>query len=340
MTDPTLTGGVELTDRLASDWPVADWKDVSVLAAVSGGADSVALLHALHQLRNSPKYQGAGRILVGHFNHRWRGSHSDEDEHFVTELCATLELEIHIGRATEVDQKEEVARNERYEFLQGLAEKLGARYLVTAHTIDDQAETILHRILRGTGIRGLSGIRRRRQLSEAVTIVRPLLGIRRQEICEYLNARGLSWREDSSNADVRFTRNRIRHELLPYLEESYNPAVKGALIRLGTIADEVSRSLAAEVLQRLPECVFLQNDRKVELDRSRLLTYSCNLQREIVGHIWRQQAWPEQAMGYEQWDRIATHIASPTSDIPPIFLPGSIRLTVTDKLVQFIRTES
>lgn len=341
MTAPSPTDGfMKLTRRIAADWPVADWKDVSVLVAVSGGADSVGLLHALHQLRHAPTCQGAGRILVGHFNHRWRGSHSDEDEHFVRQLGSQLELDVHVGRATEGDQKEEVARNQRYEFLQGLAEKLGARYLVTAHTIDDHAETILHRILRGTGIRGLRGIRRRRQLSEAVTIVRPLLSVCRQEICAYLQAHGLSWREDSSNVDVRFTRNRIRHELLPHLKESYNPAVKEALVRLGSIADEVSRSLTEEVLERLPDCVLLQNDCKVELDRSHLLTYSCNLQREIVGHIWREQAWPEQSMGFDQWDRIALHIADRKRDIRPILLPGSIRLTVTDNLVQFLRTES
>ena len=133
-----------------------DWDDVSLLLAVSGGADSVGLLRAMVELKGS----GAGRIFVAHFNHALRGAESDADAAFVSELCQRLDLPCETGTADtaqlardEGDGLEAAARGVRYAFLRATAERLGARYVVTAHTADDQAETILHRIVRGTGVK-------------------------------------------------------------------------------------------------------------------------------------------------------------------------------------------
>ena len=233
-----------LEEKLANAWSPQAWADVSVLVAVSGGADSVALLRGLWAL----KHGGVGQLLVAHFNHRLRGEESDADEEFVCRLARKLGLGFECGRLESAameacsDGIEEAARSQRYQFLTDTAEKSAARYVVCAHTEDDQIETVLHRILRGTGIAGLSGIPRCRRLSPAVTLIRPLLEVRRVELVDYLASLGQAYREDSSNLDRRFTRNRIRHDLLPQLAEHYNPGVGEALRRLGHLAGESSGS--------------------------------------------------------------------------------------------------
>src|SRR3989304_4412 len=164
--------------RLAGLWPPEECREVTVLVAVSGGADSVAWLRALVALKTA----GAGRLCVAHFNHYLRAE-AEEDEQFVHALCKRFGLPCETG-GKDVGQLvlpasegiEETARRVRYAFLNETAGRLGARFVVTAHTADDQAETILHRIVRGTGIIGLSGMARARPLGPA-TLLRPLLGV-------------------------------------------------------------------------------------------------------------------------------------------------------------------
>ena len=193
--------------RLADSWPPAQWQDVTIVAAVSGGADSVALLRSLLGL--SPG--GPARLVVAHINHGLRGSESEGDERFVADLCAKLgvpcavrRIPAAVFRETGGRGIESVARHARYECLQSIAAEWGGRYVATGHTADDQAETILHRILRGTGIRGLEGIPRVRSLSPGIALSRPLLRFRRQEILAFLAALGQPFREDSTNRDPRF----------------------------------------------------------------------------------------------------------------------------------------
>ena len=180
-----------LEERVAQDWPPRVWQDVPVMVAVSGGADSVALLRILERLRPP-----AARLWVAHFHHGLRGADADADEQFVAALADRLKLGFRAGRvpasqlAAGSDGLEAAARRARYAFLTTAAEQVGARYLAVAHTADDQAETILHRILRGTGPAGLAGMPRVRMLSPAVSLVRPLLTIRRLELRDYLEAAG------------------------------------------------------------------------------------------------------------------------------------------------------
>jgi tRNA(Ile)-lysidine synthase len=214
-----------------------------VAAAVSGGADSVALLCLLLELRAE-----FGIVLsVAHVNHKLRGEESDQDERFVAQLAQRHGLELHAcdapleGRhisqirlevSSEVRSKtgsdigggiEAVARELRYSFFRQLARDGRVSKVATAHTLDDQAETVLLRIFRGTGIRGLSGIHPRIVFEEKGhafgELVRPLLGFRRAALQEFLRQQGQSWREDSSNRDIVFLRNRVRHRLLPLLGE-------------------------------------------------------------------------------------------------------------------------
>ncbi len=338
------TGALTMTDehhdlhaferRLGQDWQVADWSDLSVLVAVSGGPDSVALLRALVKLRS--KVTGKGTIHVGHFNHRWRAAASDQDEQSVRDLCERLAIRCHVGSTSSTEKKEEVARSQRYDFLRATAEAVGARYLVVAHNANDQAETILHRILRGTALRGLSGIPARRTLGEAVTLCRPMLWATREVVVDYLSDIGQPYRVDESNQDVCFTRNRIRHELLPQLAQEYNVNVVESLTRLGQVASEANQIIDVEVQKRLKESVRLQNDKSVELDRATLLKLPKHLLKNLFVALWKEQGWPEQSMGFEQWERLV----EATRTKATINLPGKTRITTLGDVIRLIRFES
>jgi tRNA(Ile)-lysidine synthase len=199
--------------------------------AVSGGADSVALLCLLLELRAE-----LGIVLsVAHVNHKLRGDESDEDERFVAELARQHGLEFHVKEAP-VEGKngsgiEAAARDLRYGFFRQLAREGRITKIATAHTLDDQAETVLLRIFRGTGIRGLAGIHPKIVFEEQGRafgeLVRPLLRFRRPALQDFLRERGQTWREDSSNQDLAFLRNRVRQRLLPIIAEEFaEPAIE------------------------------------------------------------------------------------------------------------------
>jgi len=217
--------------------------------AVSGGADSVALLLSLLELRRE-----LGIVLsVVHFNHKLRGSESDEDERFVAALARQHNLEFHSasGNVTELAAKEHLsleaaARKLRYQYFRGLLAEGKLTRIATAHTLDDQAETVLLRMVRGAGTRGLAGIYPRLSAPSSqfpeigqprpAAIVRPLLSVRRKDLEAYLDGIGQIWREDKSNRDLRYARNRVRHEILPRLEQGLNPAVQEVLAETAEIA--------------------------------------------------------------------------------------------------------
>jgi tRNA(Ile)-lysidine synthase len=201
---------------------------------VSGGADSVALLRLLLELRDALGI----RLVVLHFNHQLRGADAAADQRFVEALAAAHGLEF-IASAQDVrgaarNEKwnlEDAARRLRYQFFSDVVAEARATRVAIAHTADDQAETVLAHLLRGTGITGLAGIH-----SVFGSIVRPLLEIRRQELREYLVALDQAWREDATNNDTTRLRARIRHRLLPFLEEEFEPQVVTQLCRLASLA--------------------------------------------------------------------------------------------------------
>ena len=188
-----------------------------LLVGVSGGADSVALLDALVQSGYKPH--------VAHLNHQWRGAESDADAEFVRELAGKYGLPVTI-ESRPVEHDEDAARQARFKFF----ESIRIPVVGLAHTADDQVETFLMRLIRGAGTTGLAGMLPDRQIG-SLRVIRPLLGVRRAEVIEYLKSRQLKWREDASNADRQFLRNRIRHELLPLLERDYNPGIRDVLLR-------------------------------------------------------------------------------------------------------------
>ncbi len=212
-----------------------------VCVAVSGGADSVALLRILLELRAE-----LGVVLaVAHFNHGLRGKDSEADEAFVADLARHHGLELFAGcadvRAHALTSKlgvEAAGRALRYRWLTQLAEEQRFNSVATAHTLDDQAETVLLKFLRGAGTRGLAGIYPSLEAwdGDAVRIVRPLLCVTRDEVEAYLSSLGQSWREDESNLDHHFARNRVRHSLLPLLEREHNPNIRRVLTDAADLA--------------------------------------------------------------------------------------------------------
>jgi tRNA(Ile)-lysidine synthase len=201
---------------------------------VSGGADSVALLRLLLELRDALGF----RLVLLHFNHQLRGADAAADQRFVEELAVAhgLECVVSAGDVRDAARREkwnleDAARRLRYEFFEQAVAQGRATRVAVAHTADDQAETVLAHVLRGAGITGLAGIH-----PVFGAVVRPLLGIRRQELREYLVALGQSWREDATNEDTTRLRARIRHRLIPYLAQDFEPQVVTQLCRLASLA--------------------------------------------------------------------------------------------------------
>jgi tRNA(Ile)-lysidine synthase len=291
---------------LSEAWPPSQWANVTVVVALSGGCDSVALLRAMVAV----KAGGEGRISAAHLNHQLRPD-ADVDERFVVALCGRLSVPCEVERmdvdrlaAQSGEGLEAAARKARYRFLQQTAGRLGARFVATAHTADDQAETILHRIVRGTGIRGLAGMARARRLGHA-TLVRPLLGLRHAELRAYLDALAQPFRHDPSNLDPRFTRNRIRLGLLPRLQAGYNTAVVEALLRLGTLAGQSTAVIDGLVDQWFDRCVTSDADGAAQIALGDLSAEPPYLVRELLMAVWRRRNWPMQAMGMAKWDELA-----------------------------------
>ncbi len=238
----------------------------TLLVGLSGGADSVALLDALVMLEE----RRGVRPIAAHLDHGLRADSAD-DADFCHALCKRLGVAFRSGVAdvrARADRErgglEQAARRERYEFLHAERRETGAAAIALAHTRDDQAETLLLRLLRGAGATGLGGMRARRG-----RIVRPLLGVSREQVLAHLHDRGLTWREDPTNADLKIVRNRIRHELLPYLEARFNPALREGLARTaGLLADEAAH-LRGEANALLARIAHIEGETLV-LDRTAL----------------------------------------------------------------------
>ena len=283
--------------------PLDRLRGSGVVVAVSGGGDSVGLLRVLQASASEFDL----RLSVAHLDHETRGEEGQGDARFVAELAASLGIPFDLGhwRAARSGHFEADARRARYQWLASVAEARGCLHVAVGQTLDDQAETILHRIIRGTGLRGLAGMPARRRLAPGVVLVRPLLGVVRGEVREYLAAIGQGFREDSTNLDTSKTRARIRLDLLPDLAEKYNPAVAEALVRLGRIASNANRTLERRATGRLAGVLLESGPGRIVLDRPALARLPAPGRAEVLRLAWRGAGWPEGEMDARRWRRLA-----------------------------------
>ncbi len=312
-------------------FPPQQWNDFPILVAVSGGPDSVALLRAMHFLAS--RSDRPHRLIVGHIDHQLRSSDSDADAVFVQELAADFGLPFHRRQleSPHDSPSEESLRNDRYRLLLQLAASCGARYLVTGHHVDDQAETILFRLCRGTGLAGLRGIPSYRVAHESVTIVRPLLHVTRSEIIQFLRQLNQDWREDRSNQSIEFTRNFLRQEILPKLEDRFGGSVAAALVRLSQQANQ-SQQVIDWLVVKMLEHVDFCSAKLVRLELEPLQEFPELAQQELLAEIFRRQNWPRGEMTAARWKQLAGCINSP---VPSRFqLPGPIDVALTRQSMQ------
>ncbi|MDY6913038.1 MAG: tRNA lysidine(34) synthetase TilS [Planctomycetota bacterium] len=242
-----------------------------IVAAVSGGADSVAMLAAMREL--AAESGRAYRLTVAHLNHTLRDG-SDADAEFVAGLAERFSLPCIIERCDVAGESqrtgqgiEQAARMLRYKFLREAAERVKASYVATGHHADDNVETILFRIVRGTHLRGLAGMPVSRRLGDSdVLLVRPLLECRRSELQAYCLRLGLNWRTDPTNADTGYRRNFIRHKLLPTLRDRLNPRTDEALIRLAAAAKQADGFVSELADKLLAEATRRQGENRIVLE--------------------------------------------------------------------------
>ncbi|MCY2973531.1 MAG: tRNA lysidine(34) synthetase TilS [Planctomycetota bacterium] len=275
--------------KILTRWPIERWSNLTVVAGCSGGADSTALLVALHRL-----CLPTTTIVVAHFNHKLRGAETEADASFVRNLAERLQLQLVEGQPGVFPQKTEPIalatgsggtdfpserqstpeanaygsgkessssiqpksgveetttegqlvdeaslRGIRYQFLERTALQLGARYVAVGHHADDQVETVLHNLFRGSGLSGLRGMSAFRGLGKDLVLVRPMIDAWREEVIDYLKSHRQSFRSDSSNASESYTRNRIRNRLLPLIQEHYGRDVRSAVANAADLLGDV-----------------------------------------------------------------------------------------------------
>jgi tRNA(Ile)-lysidine synthase len=222
-------------------------RGASIVVGLSGGGDSVALTQALIELRD----QLGLKIAAAHLNHRMRGAESDRDEQFVRAMCARLSIELIVEQAEGLGASkgnlEERAREARREFLKRAADRVGADFIALGHNRDDQAETVLMRLMRGAGAAGMAGMAEH----GPGRLIRPLLSLTRAEIREYLKGRAISFVEDSTNESREVLRNRVRLELVPTLERDYAPGLAGRLVALAAEMRALDELVAAAAATEL-----------------------------------------------------------------------------------------
>ncbi len=280
-----------------------------ILVCVSGGADSVALLAALRELAPALGIS----LAVAHLNHCIRGRAADEDQSFVRDLATSFGLEFTTARKNvprmarlKGESLEMAGRRARYDFFMRAARKLGCAAAATAHTAGDQAETILLKLARGSGSDGLRGIPRLTSW-KGLRIVRPLRDVDRKTILAFLKARKLAWREDASNRDTAFLRNRVRHEVIPFLESTLNPELRRALLRLGDIMEEEGAWLESLSMQLLAECSAAADDdtaRNNVILCKKLAAYPVAARRRVL-RLWLDSSGiPRELLDFETTERI------------------------------------
>ena len=309
----------------------------NLLIAVSGGADSVALAHLFAELKHAGQING--ELCITHINHNLRGEDSDGDQTFVKELAATLDMPFQTrsvdvnGYAAEHKLSiETAARILRHRALVEMANELNCDAIATAHHANDNAETIVHRLIRGTGFLGLCGIWPVRNMYGTIWL-RPMLGITRCEIEEYLNSRAIQYRHDHTNDDVTFTRNRIRRQLIPYLQQQTSASLLDSLSKLALAGHGLRERIQSQA-ERLKDAAVESSDNKVAYNKNTLIGRHPLVLVELIRATLEHLHTGLRDMTESHYQRVQDLIAEEKATIE---LPGRIVVKVSTDRITFER---
>lgn len=330
-------------------WPTERWVNTNTVVAVSGGADSVALLHALAKLKNvAGNSTQQPSLVVAHVDHGVRGPASAADADFVRAEAESLSLPFYLGQGsaqTDAQPHSQTAPSEsslrelRYKCLREAAQLHGARYLVTGHTLDDQIETVLFRIFRGTGLRGLNGIPTFRKLGDQLTLVRPMLSVSRAETHAYLQKIGRPHRLDASNEDSHYTRNFLRNELLPLARKKF-PDIDRAILRLTEAAQDHQQAMPQLITAASESISTIEKESVVaelHVDCESISIFPDSVIVDALIEHWDRVGWSRGDINRAAWNQAAQLIRSDDSQTRVINLPGNVRAERTDAEVRFTR---
>jgi len=307
-----------------------------VLLCVSGGLDSTAMLLAFASLEKDMGLE----LVVAHLNHKLRGKDSDGDEKYVKELGGRFKLKVVTERedvkAFAKAKKlslEDAARRLRYSFFARAGRKMKADAIVTAHTKDDQAETVLMRIMRGAGLKGLRGIPPKRRIA-GIILMRPLINISRQEIEDYLKQKKIKPRIDSTNQKSKFFRNKVRLKLLPFLEKNYNPRIKELLFNLAELVDKDYEYLDILQQQVFKKIANIRRDSSISFRLRDFKREHISVQRALVRTAIKSLKSDLDKVDYRHWKEVEDLIENrPTNSI--VDMPGGIKVIRAKTLLRF-----
>lgn len=259
-----------------------------ILCAVSGGVDSIAMLDIFYLLSTKLNL----KLFVSHYNHKLRGADSDSDEKFVKDVAKYFKLPYYSssGNVKEYAKEnnlsiEQAARDLRYKYFEQISNSLGCSHIATAHTANDLVETFFLNLFRGTGLTGLSGIPAIRRIAKKIVVFRPLLNYSKKELIEYAKIRRLRWREDKTNTNPMFTRNKIRNQLLPYLENNFSQSVTGTIRRAVSLINSADRFISQSIEDLIKDATIKNMKDRVEIRINALKTNSNFIQGEIIQKI-------------------------------------------------------
>ena len=318
--------------------------EAPLVIGVSGGADSSALIVALAALGSAAE---AG-LIVAHAEYDLRPT-AAADREFVEALAAELGLRV-MTRRLDVrgvgypggEGLEARARRLRYRFFEDVAHETGSRHVAVAHTADDQAETILHRVLRGTGPIGLSGMAAARELCDGVALIRPLLAIRRERVRDWLLANNRRWCEDVTNRDTRYARNFLRHEIISRCSEGPYPSAVDAVVRLGSQSAKLSSALASAADYLLDQHAIRRPDGALVVAAAALAPLDRHLVAEVMASLWRREDWPRRDMATRQYERLADMLRAVAGreEVSLSEFPGGIEAVAADRCRLVIRRQT
>ncbi len=330
--DPNRPTFETICQRWEQEWPVRRWSGHVMILAVSGGPDSVLLLRVIHALiqRNA---MSPSQIQVAHFNHQLR-ENAMGDAQFVQNLAQWAGFDFHGGEGRTDAADEASLRDQRYAFLQKVADNTGARYVLLGHNQDDQVETVLFRMARGTGISGLKGIPKVRKLNHGVTVVRPLLSTSRSEIEDALQELGQLSRMDESNSESVYKRNFLRNEIVPKLRGVF-PGLDKSLVRLAKHADRVADFLNVAAVPLMDAFQF--HSCELQIESGILLHHHPALVSHALVNSWTDANWPKQGMNQSHWNHLVELILSDDATATVHNLPLDFRARKKDGKVVVTR---